>query len=356
MSAIALYGGYWPFPRLRWLRVARCAFSVELRSWGRFDCSLRAPAGLSPFDLAPDAIVGIVAPPLPAFAGVVEEVAEDPERGAVRVSGREYAAVLSDRLTPQSLSWPSGDAGLIAEEEVRRANARNPTGLQVASAQRGAILAQPIQANGEDLQSFLERLSELTGYEWEFRYRAGEQLRVTWQWRSRAGEDLRTAVHLVALSEAEYGRRLAGRSLLTRAVGGVAEFRDRPSHVRVRGGSAPFHNRLARTVESEPTRAAATSVLHAPEADILDPQAATARAVAALTRGALEQPWIFEEQVEFSLPLGAWPSGLRVGSTVGLRLAAARFGRGVVRPCRILGYEADLERGIVSVIGGLEDA
>lgn len=355
MIVAALYAGYWPFPRLRWLALSACSFAVELRSHGRFQCSLRAPQGLSPLDLGPDALIGLVAPPLPPFAGVVEDVREDAESGSTTLTGREYAAVLADRLTGQGTRWSSGDAGVLAEEELRRASARNPTGIEVGGAARGGVVPQPVETRGESLQALFESISDLTGYEWGFVYECGPRLRVLWRWQWRTGVDLRTAIHLRNVSDAEYGRSLASRGMLVRAVGGVAEFETRPSHARLAGGSLPFHNRLARTVESEPATSYAGSVLHAAERDIVDPQAGSSRSVAALTRSALQKPWIFEEQVEFVLPLNRWPEGAGVGSVVGLRLTSARFGAGIVRPCRILGYQADLAEGTVSVIGGLAD-
>jgi hypothetical protein len=341
-ALVVLYSTTWPFAALRRLRVGRLEWSRELSGYGRFRFVLPETAGLSADDVAPDALVGIRVPGLPHVAGFVDEVREEPQEGQVQVEGRELVAVLATRLTPQRFA-AFGLAGAVAERTIRDALARRPALLELRS-EPGSLLGK-LPWQGDDVLSTLQHIVERTGDTWRVTYSCRQALSARWTWTSALRPDLRTQVHVTRLADPWYARTLISRQALVRAVGGQLSFEDRPSLVRL-VGAAPFHSRLGRTVEALPgtPRGAETEITES---------APDARSLRLRTQTALRDPWAFEEQLEFVLPVNAWPREADVGSVIGVRLADVRFRTGIVRPVRILGYQVDVNEGAVTVVGGV---
>jgi hypothetical protein len=342
-ALVVLYSTTWPFAALRSLRVGRLQYARELSGYGRFRFVLPETAGLSADDVAPDALIGIRVPGLPHFGGFVDEVREEPQDGQVQVEGRELAAVLATRLTPQRFA-ASGFAGAIAERTIRDALARRPALLDVRS-EPGSLVPGQLPWQGDDVLSTLQQIAERTGDAWRVTYSCRQALSARWIWTSALRPDLRTQVHVTRLADPSYARTLISRQALVRAVGGQVTFEDRPSMVQV-VGAAPFHARLGRTIEALPGTPRGT------ETELTE-AATDARALRRRTQSALRDPWAFEEQLEFVVPVNAWPREADVGSVIGVRLGDVRFRTGVVRPVRILGYQVDVTEGAVTVIGGV---
>jgi len=102
---------------------------------------------------------------MPYWVGFIEKVTWTLKAGSIQVEAQEWASVLQDRKTPKQFLVAGENTSTAVRRVMYEANARNPTGIQVA-----AVLEPGARAT-TDLSSMsvadaLDNLCEISGQEW----------------------------------------------------------------------------------------------------------------------------------------------------------------------------------------------
>lgn len=236
--SVGVYSPQWPFTRTGWLpRTAKVDYAFELMAPGQFQIDIPRD-DFNASLVYPGVFVGIKSRyALPDYVGYVERVEKSEDDAHLTITGKEWVGLLEDRTTDQSRTFASGNAGNVAGDIIRQAQARNPTGLTVISAV-GTPLPAPFTVQADSVMSAINDLADLTGDEWIVRYTVGQTVTGALTWVRSAGADKRGSVHLAGrmIAQADYVSDLVSSSALVRVVGATGNFRDRPSATVVANG------------------------------------------------------------------------------------------------------------------------
>lgn len=360
MTSAYLFKPSYPYQRIARLKNAtniQYAFSVGEATNFTFDLPA-VDATLDAGMISPGALVGFISDRgVPDYLGWVDQVDEGYGDAYVRVTGREWAAILGERTTAQEHTYANGAAGRIASHLIRAASSRNPTGITVAPASATAAISSPFTVRSQSVLEALSELADLTGNQWEVRYQCGQVASATFFWLERAGRDLRNTVHLAGkmIAQAEYRIDAINDNAVVQIVGSSGEFRDRPSAAAQDSGALAQADtaKLAVRVPAGGTskviqrRGVATSR----ETVIRDASLPTSLAAQRRAVETLKASLYGQETISLTVSTNVDWSLVRAGNTVTVRVSGLRYGAGVVRPFRILGMQPQEDDGLCELVG-----
>lgn len=354
-----LYSSIFPFERRAWLRTATgIGYAFELMTYGRFQFDLCTADALTSAQLAPGSLVGFKSTGgVPDFLGWIDRVEESHGGSYVTVSGREWAAILSERSTLQERTYYSGAAATIGGDIVRQASGRNPTGIDVIPTGLSGPLSSPFTVRAAPVLDVLTDLADITGTEWQMQYTVGPTARAQLYWNDRAGRDEQESIHLAGpmIADADYDFDLVSDRAIVGVIGSSGVFGDRPSAAAVDAGPLALQDtalvRVAAVADPSRRQVQRRGIATSREAVILDSALPDRLAVQRRAVETLRALVSGAETLSVTVTQAADWTRLRTGNIVTVRLPGVRFGDHLVRAFRIFGIQPREERGVMELVG-----